>query len=155
MSFIEVEYCEQSGWFCNNDLILICEREMNLDDSNNFFMTDRKLQSITRNHRRSIPNVDFNDRKLFPSLSTRITRVARRNQDDELRSELDSMLSCREYVSKQNHFFDRKQFQQAQAAQAEEEKKLEEYIKRREEQRKRTRSDEKRYIRKKPSRFDH
>ncbi|CAF1552885.1 unnamed protein product [Adineta ricciae] len=155
MSFIEVEHDDQIGWFCNDDLILVCEREILMD---NPFMNDDQLQSMHGIRRRYVPKVDFNDKKLFPSFSIR------KNQDDELHSELDSMLSCREYVSKQNHFFERKLFQQAQAAQADEEKKLEEYKKRREEQRKRqhllhiTRFDEKRYIphvRKRPSRFDH
>jgi hypothetical protein len=150
MSYIEIEYNEHTGWFCNNDLILICERETFSNDVENPFMDDNLIYSsqIIRTRRRYIPKVDFNDEKLFPS-TTRINDI---NIDEELLSELNSMLACREYVSKQNHFFDRKQFQQAQAAQADEEKKLEEFKKRERPQRRRqhpsyiSRFDEKRYV---------
>jgi hypothetical protein len=121
MTYIEIEHQQSTGWFCNDDLILICDREVSFNDSDSPFMDDRKLQKLTRTCRRYIPRVDFKDAKLFPS-------IIRFN--DEIQLELNSMLACREYVSKQNHFFDRKQFQRAQAAQAEEEKKLEEYQKR-------------------------
>ncbi|CAF1079011.1 unnamed protein product [Rotaria sordida] len=182
MSYIEIEHNEHTGWFCNNDLILICDQETFINDTNSPFMDDNKLQSIysthiTRKCRRHIPKLDFNDKKLFPYISnktirTTITNISSNeiNIDEELLSELNSMLDCREYVSKQNHFFDRKQFQQAQAAQADEEKKLEEFKKRQQEQNKIERQqrrrqhplyvsrfDEKRYvpsIRKKLYKFD-
>jgi len=168
MSFIEIEYNDHTGWFCNNDLVLHCDRETSIIDIDKPFMDDNKLQSIYSSHinhtrrRRHIPKVDFNDEKLFPSKSNRTT-----NLDEELLSELNSMLACRKYVSKQNRFFDRKQCQQAQV---DEEKKLEEFRKRQQEQSKIERQqrrrqhpsyisrfDEKRYvpsIRKKLYKFD-
>ncbi|CAF1038798.1 unnamed protein product [Adineta steineri] len=130
MSGIEIEYNNHTGWLCNNDLILVCDREEIIDNS---FMDDNKLQLMNRTRRRYIPKVNFNDKKLFPSILNR-TVTHEINTDDELLSELSSMLACREYVSKQNHFFDRKQFQQAQAAQADEEKKFHEHQKRQQEQ---------------------
>jgi translation initiation factor 1 (eIF-1/SUI1) len=147
MSFIEIEHNQHIGWFCNNDLILICDRETSINDSDCPFMDDNKLRLIqssyinrTRRHR-YIPKVNFNDEKLFPSILNKSLRSTILNlssneidTNEELLSELNSMLACREYVSKQNHFFDRKQFQQAQAAQADEEKKLEEFKKRQQEQ---------------------
>ncbi|CAF2390787.1 unnamed protein product [Rotaria sp. Silwood2] len=185
MSYIEIEHNQHTGWLCNNDLILVCDRETFTNDTNSLFMDDNKLQSIyssyiTRKCRRYIPKLDFNDEKLFPSISNKTTRTTTTvttnitskeiKIDEELISELNSMLDCREYVSKQNHFFDRKQFQQAQAAQADEERKLEEFKKRQQEQNKIERQqrrrqhplyvsrfDEKRYvpsIRKKLYKFD-
>ena len=139
MSFIEIEYNQHTGWLCNDDLFLICDREIILDDVESLFMSDRKLQTITRTHRRYIPKVDFNDEKLFPS-NTRINP----SLNEEILSELNSMLACREYVRKQNHFFDRKQ------AQAEEEKKLVEFQKHQDEQNKLRRRQHPSYI----SRFD-
>jgi hypothetical protein len=116
-------------------------------------MDDNKLQSISSSHRnrirrrRYIPKVDFNDEKLFPS-------TIRMNIDEEILSELNSMLACREYVSKQNHFFDRKQFQQAQAAQADEEKKFEDFKKRQQEQNRIERQQRRRQHPSYISRFD-
>jgi hypothetical protein len=144
MSFIEIEYNKQTGWFCNNDLILICDRETFPTDTESLFMDDNKLQI----RRRYIPKVDFNDEKLFPSMNIS------RNNNEELISELNSMSAGREYVRKQNDFFDRKQFHQA--AQAEEEKKFQDLKKRRQHPSYISRFDEKRYIptiRKKFSRF--
>jgi hypothetical protein len=145
MSYIEIEHNQHTGWFCNDDLILICDREIFIDDGECEFMDDRKLQKMTRTCRRYIPKVDFNNEKLFPSTIRMNISI-----NEEIQSELNSMLACREYVSKQNHFFDRKQFQQAQAAQAEEEKKLEEFQKRQHEQNKIRRRQHPSYI----SRFD-
>ncbi len=153
MSYIEIEYNEHTGWFCNNDLILICDREIFSNDAQSPFMNDNKLQSlsssnITRTHRRYIPKIDFNDEKLFPC-TRRMNN--NRNIDEELVSELNSMLACREYVRKQNHFFDRKLFQQAQADQ---EKKLEEFKKYQEEQNKIERQKRRRQHPSYVSRFD-
>jgi len=145
MSYIDIEHNNHTGWFCNNDLILICERETFSNDVESPFI-DNNSSQIIRTRRRYIPKVDFNDEKLFPS-TTRINNI---NIDEELLSELNSMLACREYVRKQNHFFDRKQFQQAQAAQADEEKKLEEFKKRQHEQNKIGRRQHPSYV----SRFD-
>lgn len=156
MSYIEIEQNKNIGWFCNNDLILISEREINNNDNNeSLFMDDNRLQLIcslhrTRIRRRYIPKVDFNDEKLFPS----ITRMNDKNTNEDILSELNSMLACREYVSKQNHFFDRKQFQKAQAAQADEEKKLEEFKKRQHEQNKIERQQRRRQHPSYVSRFD-
>jgi hypothetical protein len=136
MSFIEIEYNEHTGWFCNNDLILICDRETFPNDTESLFMDDNKLQT----RRRYIPKVNFNDEKLFPSMNISM------NNNEELLSELNSMLAGREYVRKQNDFFDRKQFQQAQAAQAEEEKKFQDLKKRRQHPSYISRFDEKRYV---------
>ncbi|CAF0896750.1 unnamed protein product [Rotaria sp. Silwood1] len=168
MSYIEVQHDEHIGWFCNNDLILVCDRETFNNENNSPFMDDNKLQSIyssfiTRKCRRHIPKLDFNDEKLFPSRSHKTTRTTTTitnitsneiNLDEELISELNSMLDCREYVSKQNHFFDRKQFQQAQAAQADQEKKLEEFKKRQQEQSKIERQQRRRQHPLYVSRFD-
>jgi hypothetical protein len=166
MSYIEVKHNELAGWFCNNDLVLVCERETIENDTNNPFMDDNKLQSIyssriRRTRRRYVPKVNFNDEKLFPFISTKSARTTithssnnEINIDEELVSELNSMLACREYVSKQNHFFDRKQFQQAQAAQANEEKKLEEFKKREHEQSKIERQQRRRQHPLYVSRFD-
>jgi translation initiation factor 1 (eIF-1/SUI1) len=167
MSYIEIEHNEHIGWFCDNDLVLICDRETFTNDSDSPFMDDNKLRSIysscvsqSRRHRH-IPKVDFNDKKLFPSLSNKSTRSVISNitphdinTDEELISELKSMLACREYVSKQNHFFDRKQFQQAQAAQADQEKKLEEFKKRQQEQNRIERQQRRRQHPSYVSRFD-
>jgi hypothetical protein len=148
MSYIEIKHNDHIGWFCNNDLILVCEREIFSNDVESPFIDDNSIYSsqIIRTRRRYIPKVDFNDEKLFPS-TTRIN-------DEEILSELNSMLACREYVSKQNHFFDRKQFQQAQAAQADEEKKLEEFKKRQQEQSKIERQKRRRQHPSYVSRFD-
>ena len=143
MSYIEIEYDKHIGWFCNNDLLLICDPETLKNETESPFMDDNRLQTIyaltqTRRRQRHIPTVNFNDEKLFPLLLSKTTRTTTSNvlnkgingYDEELISELNSMLDCREYVRKQNHFFDRKQFQQAQAAQVDEEKKLVEFRKR-------------------------
>jgi hypothetical protein len=152
MTYIEIEHKQSIGWFCNDDLILICDREIFLDDNTeSLFMNDRKLQKLTRTSRRYIPKVNFNDEKLFPS----ITRMNEKKFDEEIQSELNSMLACREYVRKQND--DRKQFQRAQAAQVDEEKKFEEFqkyqhelnkIRRRQHPSYVSRFDEKRYLKK-------
>lgn len=165
MSYIEIEFNEQSGWLCSKDLMLICDRATCINEIASSFMDDHKLQSVyssrtTRKCRRYIPKVDFNDEKLFPSISNRITRTTTNQYtneviiDDELVSELNSMLACREYVSKQNHYFDRKKFQEAKAAQAEEEKKLEEYKRRQQEQSKIERQQRRRQHPLYVSRFD-
>lgn len=166
MTAIEIEYNEQNGWFCNNDLILVCEQEIFNDSIDALFMDDYKLQSkysscLSRKNRRHIPKLDFNDEKLFPTVANKtlhaaVTNISSHvvNIDDELISELNSMLDCREYVSKQNHFFDRKQFQQAQAVQADEEKKMEEFRKRQQEQSKNERQQRRRQHPSYISRFD-
>ncbi|CAF3260074.1 unnamed protein product [Rotaria socialis] len=167
MSYIEIQHDEHTGWLCNNDLILMCDREIFPNDVNSLFIDDDRLRSmyssrLHRKSRRHIPKLDFNDEKLFPSIFNRTTRITTTtnifsdeiNLDEELISELNSMLDCREYVRKQNHFFDRKQFQQAQAAQADEEKKLEEFKRRQQEQCKIERQQRRRQHPSYVSRFD-
>lgn len=95
MSYIEIE---KHSWFCHNDLLLVCEREKSFEENASLFMSDDQLQ--IRRHR-FIPTVNFNDEKLFSSLKRR------KNFDDEVKSELNSLLACREYSRKQNPFYDR------------------------------------------------
>ena len=118
MSHIEVVHDRVIGWFCDDDLLLVSEREAFDSTSTCSLMSDSQLQSIcsaffARKSRRFVPKIDFNDVKLFPSSLNPSKRVPiahrRANLDDELVSELDSMLACREYVRKQNHYSDRKQ----------------------------------------------
>jgi len=81
MSFIEIEY--SNGWFCNNDLLLVCHREMPINEC---LFTDE-----IHHHRRFVPQVNFNDQNLFPSLTKKKILF---NDIDEL----NCLLDCKEYV---------------------------------------------------------
>ena len=113
MTQIEVVHDRLIGWLCDDDLLLVSDREAFDATTTCSLMSDSQLQSIcsalfARKSRRFVPKIDFNDVKLFPS--KRMPMAHRRtNLDDELVSELDSMLACREYVRKQNHYSDRRQ----------------------------------------------
>ena len=136
MSYLEVRHADQLGWLCDNDLLLVCEKS-----------TDDDNEERTR-RQRFVPQLNFNDQKWFPVQRRRPQRSSR-TADDEVLSELSSLLAGREYVSEQNHHFDRKLFQQAQAAQASEEKKLHE-LQRRQQQH----SSHLPTARKRPSKFN-
>lgn len=75
---MEIQYNgEHLGWLCENDLILYCHREE---------------YSPPRRHR-YIPQVDFTDRKIFP-------RMGKCPLYEDIHTELNSMLACREYIRK-------------------------------------------------------
>jgi hypothetical protein len=100
MSYSEVVHENQAGWLCNNDLLLVCERD-ELEQRPHCSLTDETpIPMRTRTRRRHVPQLDFTDRTLFP-------RCSRVPVDDELVSELSSLLACREYVRTSNEYFDR------------------------------------------------
>lgn len=92
MSFIEIE--QSNGWFCNNDLLLICERERPINE----------CLFIDEIHRRFVPQVNFNDTKLFPSLNKKKQQLLFNEIE-----ELNCLSDCKEYVRKTNDFYHRKQ----------------------------------------------
>lgn len=105
MSFIEVIVAgsDHQGWLCNDDLLLHCHRE-------NFHPTDDLFIDRIPQFRRFVPQLDFSNEKVFRSFPMKSSTTHRNHFDDEdLLSELNSLLDCREYVRQTNQYSERKE----------------------------------------------
>lgn len=105
MSFCEViavNSQNQRGWLCNDDLFLDCQRE-NFNENDHIFIDENHHGSAIV-QRRFVPQLDFSNRKVFPSMNSNRSKF-----DEDLRSELKSLLDCHEYVRQTNHYSERKE----------------------------------------------